>query len=328
MNVIRKIKYYCKTDEDLKRFAESRVRKLTRLSRHDNKGKLIGADLDINPHGIIYKDKDEQAAFSERPIWFGFIPKGTKIVYGRMRNQESGIPSNAGYFYHNDDVSYIYEFFKYIKDLEFGECNDAMTIVNDFIRIKLDKELNRKNRVIMHKLLIDKNNRFIEPIKEHLYSDFYYNGSARCSELALMAQNLFSSLDLDIIYLIDKEHAYNVFLDYEDPSDKEVADFYVVDYSKCVSIFDHKIEFVEYFPFVGKIEGGEQQFINIVKRGERVDFKDYFLYLINGNYYKVPIKEKRSYGIEAKIVDFDRADKKENADEEKGKALILGRKIN
>lgn len=328
MNVIRKIKYYCKTDEDLKRFAESRIRKLTRLSRQDNKGKLVGADLDINPQGIIYKNKDEQATYFERPIWFGLIPKGTKIVYGRLRDPNSGIPSNAGYFYYNDDLTYIYDFYKYIRDLEFDECNDVITIVNDFIRIKLDKELNRKNRVIMHMLLRDKNNRFIEPIKEHLYSDFYYNGSARCSEIALMAQNLFSSLDMDVVYLIDKEHAYNVFLDYIDPDKKDIADFYILDYSNCVSIFDHKVEFVEYFPFVAKLEGGEQQFINIVKKGERVDFNNYILYLINGNYYRKYVKEKRNYGIDAVISDFDRVDKKYAEEEEKGKSLILSRKIN
>jgi hypothetical protein len=325
MNVIRKIKYYCKTDEDLKRFAESRIRKLTKLSKQDNKGKIIGAELDVNPNVTIFKDMDELATYHEKPVWFGFIPKGVKIVYGRMNNVDSGLPSNVGYFYYHDDVSYIYDFYKYIKDLEFSDCNDVMSLVNDYMDKMFLKYFNAKSRVTMHKLVRDKNNRCFEPIKEHLFSDFFGNGSARCSEFALMAQNLFSSLDLDMVYMIDKEHAYNVFMDPKDPEKKDYYDFYIVDFSNCVPVYDYNHEFKQFFPFIGKLEGEEKQFINMIKKGERVEFQDYMLYQINDNDYKILLDSKRSYGIDAKLSDIEIGDRLYKDDEDKPKSLILGK---
>lgn len=325
MNVIRKIKYYCKTDEDLKRYAESRIRKLTRYARQDNHGKVIGANVDINPQGVIYKDMNDVAYYGEKPVWYGFVPKGTKIVYGRLNHPETNIPSNAGYYYYNDDVSYIFDFYKYIKEMALAETNDVMSLVNDFIDIKFLKFLNASNRKYFHRLVSDKNYRFFKPSKEHVYSDFYGNGSARCSEIALMVQNLFSSLDLDVAFMIDNSHAYNVLMHPKDPLNKDDLEYYILDFSNCVRIFDHNGDFVKFYPFIGEIPGGEEQFVNMVKKGERIEFENYFLFKLN-NFIK-PIERggKRNYGIDAEVSDIRIDDRDYNNAEDRPKSLVLGK---
>ena len=93
-----------------------------------------------------------------------------------------------------------------------------------------------KDRMEMHKLLFKNEYQFFEPQREHSIKDFYKTGSARCTEYAVIANNLLSVLKIPISYFMDKDHAYNVlFVEKEE----DIYDSYILDYSFCVTMKDY-----------------------------------------------------------------------------------------
>ena len=310
MDIVGEIKA-CKTDEELKELADKIIKKNTESAMDINMNYgYIGQELDINPinYHITDSNFEPEYTFNTVPFWNGYIPLGTKIVYGGVYSEKYRTCSNRGSYYYLDDDNYIYEFFKYIKDKEVEDENDIVIYIATFLKNKFDRYYDAKDRDEMHKLIMMAEDLYFKPTKEHSIKDFYNNGSAMCSEYAVVAENIMSALGFKTLLLFDSNHSFNVFI----YSSGEEIGLYVLDYSNTVDCYNIKLDLIGYIPFFGKIDCEDVNILrNVILNGERLEFDDYFMYKINGCLYKMILDQKRSYGT--------------NYAEEKEKRLILKR---
>lgn len=297
MDMVLEIKA-CKTLEELKELADEAVKFFTDEGRKYNPDfDYIGTKLDINPINYHLDDInfEIEADYEARPFWMGYVPNGTKIVYGRFANDKYRTSVHGGYYYYNDDDSYIYEFFKYIKDKEVESDYDIIVEVNSFLRKKLGKYFNPVDKEQLNKLLYKTDDLFFRPVKEHSIKDYYNNGSALCSEYALMAQNILSALGLEVMMFADYGHTYNIYVEHEG----EYSGIYVLDFSNWVEVVDINFNLIGVLPYYEKIEGADSDLIDkVVNEGKRIILPDYYFYFINGNMYKMVKNKNRDYGTD------------------------------
>lgn len=322
MEVVEKIKK-CKDDEQLYWLTKKLIKEATKESKELNGYRgLIGTKSEINRKECDFDpNKKERYSFSV-PFWDGYIPLGTKIVYGIACGKQFTFDSNCGYYYYVDDDSYVYDFIKYVKDWDIEDIFDLVSLINGFSRKLFDNYFEPKNRVQMHKLLLKEDYVFYEPIKEHSIKDFYGTGSAQCTEYALIASNLLSIFKIPVFYCMDTTHAFNVVFDETEENDYEG---YILDYSHCAFAYDELSKYVGRYPFYEKIDTKERKFIilpndeykevqfekseeqiqkeehfyeEFVNEGKRVQLNDFFVVIINGHMFKATKDNIRDYGIE------------------------------
>lgn len=292
----------CKTDEDLKLFAEEAINYFTDQALDDNKEtNLIGSGVELNPVDYHLDDKNferEDFIYCVN-IWNGFIPKGMKIVYGRFLDRETGLTSNKGAYYYVDDESYVYEFFKFLRTREddIGDEFDLISAAYEFtVQYFSCGPFDAVDREVMFKTLYKDNHRFHQPTKEHLFSSFKHKGGALCTERALMAENLLSVLGLEMIYVMDLSHTYNFFAQHREDGK---ADIYVVDFAKFVDVFDESFNYMGSAPFVRVIEDCTNEMLSrVVNNGERIEFQEFYYYVINGQVIEQPLDTTRTYGTD------------------------------
>ena len=117
MDIVEQIKA-CKNDEELRELAKSAIEVFSKEAEKNNgEAEYVGTKLDINPLNYHIDDRDFEieADYEARPFWVGYVPLGTKIVYGRLYNEKYRTSVHGGWYYYVDDDSYVYDFFKYIK---------------------------------------------------------------------------------------------------------------------------------------------------------------------------------------------------------------------
>lgn len=287
----------CQNDEELKELANEAIDVYTKQAKKENSENYIGTNLDINP--LNYHLNEPNFEFEDLyegvSFWNGYIPLGTKMVYGRFYDEKYKTSSHKGCYYYLDDDDYIFEFFKYIKDLEIEDDYDIVIAVHSFIEKKFAKYFEPKERGEIHKLIYRSDGLFLRPIKEHSIKDFYYNGSAMCSEIAAVAENLLSSLGLEVMYFSDKEHAFNLYVSH----DKDDPYMYILDFSNWVECYDVNYKLIGKTPFFGKIVDGNQELVDkMVNEGKRIELDDYYLYRINGRLFEIKNGRKRNYGTD------------------------------
>lgn len=329
MEVIDRIKR-CKNDEELywltKKLIKEAIKDVKGLNSYRG---LIGTKSEINRKECDFDPNKNERISVSVPFWNGYIPLGTKIVYGIACGKGFNFDSNCGYYYYVDDDSYIYDFVKSLKNYEIETTFDLITIINGFVKRLFEKYFNPKNRMEMHRLLLKGDYQFFEPIKEHSIKDFYGNGSAQCTEYALITSNLLSVLKIPVCYCMDKTHAFNLF--FEKKLDKEDGyDGYILDYSEAVSAYDEQSNCVGRFPFYEKIktedkkniilpdgsfveiecektkeqiEEEENYFDNFLNEGKRVIMNDFFVVIINNRMFKAVKDDFRNYGVECNTVE-------------------------
>ncbi len=302
----------CTSEKELQDLSESAIEVYTKVAYKEN-GYVgyIGTKLDINPiaNHIADKSFEFDKYYSAITMWNGYVPLGTKIVYGRFYDEKFKTSSHKGCYYYLDDDSYILEFFYYLKDKDISSEYDLIIEVDNFIKKKFCKNINAKERDELNKLIYKNNDLFFRPCKEHSIKDFYNNGSAMCSEISIVAENLLSVLGLEVINMQDREHAFNIFVSH----DEEDTGIYILDYSNWVGCYNYKYELIDTLPFFKKIENCDSDYIDkVVNEGKRIIMNDYYLYCINGTMYEITTTNKRNYGVDFAI--------------EKEKSLILKRK--
>lgn len=303
----------CENDEQLRELAKNAIEVYSKQAKRENAKNYIGVNLDINPINYHLDDPNFKVEryYEGVNFWAGYIPLGTKVVYGRFYNNEFKTSTHKGFYYYVDDDSYIYEFFKFIKEKDVDDEMDIIWLVHSFIKKFLSKNINPTSRYDINKLIYKNEDLFFRPVKEHSIKDFYHNGSAMCSEIALIAENLLSVLGLEVLYLEDKEHAYNIYA-YHNKAEKK-TDIYLLDYSKWVECYDFNHKFIGTAPYIGEIEGATPKLVDeMINEGKRITLPEYYLLSINGFLYEVKNGEKREYGTDFAI--------------EPEKALILKRK--
>ncbi len=286
-------------DNALKELTDDVIEECTKQSKKNNLRNCIGAELDINPVDYHIDDPnfDVERFYEGSSFWVGYVPIGTKIVYGRFYCPRFKTSTNRGCYYYVDDDSYIYDFFKLIKESEIEDEFDIIWLAHSFIKKLFDKKIDAKTRYEMHKLIYKDEELLFRPLKEHGIKDFYHNGSAMCSEIALVAENLLSSLGLEIMYLEDKGHAYNIYRYYNEEEKKD--ELYILDYAKWVNCYNAEYKYIGSAPFIGEIEDANDDTVDeIVNEGKRIKVDDYYLLSINGTLFEVKCEEKREYGTD------------------------------
>ena len=288
----------CSSLEELYELADSAIKFFTQRAYEENvPTNCIGTQIGINPISNHIGDKDFKfdKYYNAVNVWNGYVPLGMKIVYGRFFNEKYKTSSHKGAYYYLDDDSYVYEFFKYLKDKDIEDEYDLIIEVDHFIKKKFFPSFMSRDRNEINKLIYKDEDFFYKPVKEHSIKDFYGNGSAMCSEVSIVAENLLSVLGLEVISMQDRSHAYNIYVYHMD----EETEIYVLDYSDWVGCYDCNFNLVDTIPFLKKIENCTADDVDeIVNEGKRITLNDYYLYMINGKIYEVITKKKRDYGID------------------------------
>lgn len=295
MDIVEEIKK-CKSDEELKALAEEAIEVFTEQAKQENIcTEYLGDRIGYNPRFVLL---GEEEVYESNNIWNGYIPKGTKVVYARFKDDEVNQFTSDGYYYFMDDDSYVYDFFQFIKEEEGIEDDyDIIVTVHKFIEERFAKYVNPRNREIMHHLLYKDKTLFHAPVREHGFSDFYYNGSAKCTEMAIMGQNLLSLLNIEVIYVNDFNHAYNIYIPRGDSEDADNA--YVLDFGKFVPCLDVHLNYIGKIPFFGKIKDYTPgMFEEIFEGKKRLTFPDYFVMRMNNTTFEMAYGERRDYGVD------------------------------
>jgi hypothetical protein len=321
MEVIDRINE-CETDEQLECLARELIKEaIDEVEGMNTYQGLIGLKSEVNKKNVNFDFENSKRYSYSVPFWDGYVPLGTKIVYGNATDKTFNYDCNCGFYYYVDDESYIYDFVKYIKKYKIEDCFDLVSIINNYCIKLFENHFKRKDRMIMNRLLLKNNNEFFDPIKEHSIKDFYGNDSAKCTEYALIASNLLSVFKVPAYYCMDNTHAYNVFFD---ETEDEFYEGYILDYSNCVWIYDIQFNTAKRFPFFSKIKIKEKKYIllpndevkeieeddenkeeefnqfyyDFVNGGKRIEMDDCIGVMINGHLFKADIAKKRNYGVE------------------------------
>lgn len=288
-----------KNEEEIKIIIDGIITELTKSSIIMNEGNtVIGAVLDYNPHYHFLKSSDELITQGYNGYYLGFIPKGTKLVYGVCTNTDCFSQFSQGYYYYLDDFSYIYEFAKYIKDKKVNDEFDIISYVYKFLRKYFDNYFNPKDRTSIHSLLLKDETSYFKPIKEHSNKDFVHNGSALCSEFSSAANNLLNLFGIDTVYLQDTDHAYNIVC-IPNKDDEEVLDYYLFD--TTLRIFSYNLDnnnytleaYIEYIP-----DFDEEKLYELLRGNIKVSVPDYILVHNKDHYIRLYTKVYREYKIE------------------------------
>ena len=279
----------CDNDEDIEYVADALIDCFSKESfeknhHHDTIGSLTG----VSPSEDVFKDKNVIYSIN---AWVGYIPKGTKIVYGTYTDSNNYAYTKGSYYYLDDD-SYVYEFFKYLKDKDVEDLNDLILYIHKFLTLYLGKNYNSLDREEMHKLFYMNDNTYFKPAKEHSIRDFYHNGSAMCTEYSVMGCNLLCVFGLCAMVIMDEYHAFNILID-----DKDTGS--IIDFSNYVVVKDLYNRFLTHVPFFEEIEGSNLENIqNFVNSKEKIELEDYYYLYINGSFYKALTGDVRTYGME------------------------------
>lgn len=288
----------CNTLDELKLLADEKVKECTYSAREENNDlDYIGEDLSYNPT-IKSMNPNYRAANN---LWIGYIPKGMKVVYGRFRESINNPFTNRGRYYYLDDDSYIYEFYKYFKEnnCKIDDEFDLIVFVYEFLNKKLNRDFEGRKREDINKMIYKDNFLMYDRIKEHSIKDLYENGSAMCTEYAIMGQNILTTLGYDMIYVNDLDHAYNIYVPYDDNENIKDEEAYIVDFSNWVMCVDYKFDMLAKAPFFGKIECNKENLDEFFNGNKKFVFNDYFLYSINGNIIEMEFNNrKRKYGVD------------------------------
>ena len=279
----------CATIKEIELLAKQYIDYYTdEASKYNIECDTIGTDVGINPNNYSGNTKYDYSL----NIWSGYIPKNTRIVYGTY-GLEDGISYNKGNYYYLDDESYIIEFFKYIKGKEIDTVYDLILHVFKFLKKYLEKYVNYSNRDILHQLIYKNDREFFKPIKEHSIRDFINNGSAECTEYGAMAENIMSLFNLDVYYLLDVDHAYNLIIEDDKAS--------ILDFSKWVSCYDINYKFIGRVPYYVEIEDfTDDYFFEVLYDDKKFIVPDYYCLIIDDKLIEVKKNNYRKYGIEGK----------------------------
>ena len=262
------------------------------------KNNTIGYILDYNP-SICNKEKDFTYTIDVNPCYVGYIPIGTRVVYGIVYNKELNTVSNGGMFYYIDDDSYIYEFCNYIKDENVSDSFELFGYIYDFIEHYFFG-LQTIDRNKMMKLILKKDNIYYPPININTYSMFKNKGNALCSEVGIMAQNILSFLGYKTLFIIGTEqsnnsnigaHAYNMVSFEEDTKYSTLIDF-----SSSACVVDINFKKIGESPFIYYLDNDiEYEYNEMINNNKSIVTPEYSYLLQDSTIWMVVHDSNRIY---------------------------------
>ena len=265
----------------------------------------IGYNISYNNNHMYLNGKlGDDFPVPVRCFHTGYIPRGTRIVYGY--STDSVVPNNGGMYYYVDDDSYIYDFCKYIKTVDvLGEV-DFFENVLMFLDLYLGT-LNERSREEMFQMLMSTNDTYIDPVVEHKLSDFRLKGNAMCSEYSVMANNILSVFGFETYTFVGQEkrtnkeaewHAFNMISFDKNNKKKDM----LVDFADAVKVYDFKNGVVGTSPYIINIDCLDGNFIkNFIHNEMHLTERDYFLSVIGRSIFKCANGRTRDYFVDSKI---------------------------
>ena len=292
MDIVEEIKK-CETDEELRELSQEAIDVFTKKAQEENLcTEYLGDDIGIFPKFVVGEE-----TYDSNNVWNGYIPKGVRVSYARYKADGQQQFTNLGYYYYMDDDDYVYEFFKLIHDEEdIDDENDIIMVAQSFIEDKFSKTIDPTSRQVMHMLFRKADNTFCKPFHEHKFSDFYHNGSAMCTEKAILAQNLLSLLGMEVIYINDFNHSYNIYVPTEEFEKDHKA--YVLDFGNYVPCYDIKFDYLCRIPFYGAICDFDKRAEDIFCGRQRVQFPNYVIVKTKYKTLAKKMGEDRDYGVD------------------------------
>ena len=264
----------------------------------------IGFHSEINKVFPIITDlnDDVELTISNQSLWFGFIPKDIKIVY--FFEIINNTCANQGYYYYLNDYNYLYDFANYIKNKKIINDISFLAYVHKFV-YKYFSTFNKYiDRESLHHLILDSNEKFYKPIKEHNITDFKNRGAAMCSEYSALVQNILSVFGYQTTYIhgeIDKDnekqccHAFNLAV---------IDNMYsIIDSSIPIECFDiHNNS--KTFPFIFCLNDFDDDDLEDFLLGNKeLLLEDMDVYEDNNDYYTFGNNKQRVYRTDNTIFD-------------------------
>ena len=287
-------------DEEIKRIIDERIQEETEYSLEDNNGEtIIGADININPsQSFTLKKEEEEYSQKCNGYYIGFIPKGTKLVYGIRVDNELCSQYSGGSYYYIDDFSYIHEFAEFIKDKKIENYFNIIAYAYIFLRNYFDNNLIPIDRNQMHNLIYKNDKDFFVPIMEHSNRDFKGNGSAQCTEFSSAMSNILSIFGIDVMYIQDTYHAYNLVAL---PSEFEVGkfDYYIVDSTIRVACYDIDSSYYSEEAYIQYIDGfNEEKLVEFLSGNNPIQVNKFYLVNDGLNYIRMYFNKTEKYDIQ------------------------------
>ena len=305
------------TDEEIEKHLSYEIYGLENRSKMNNTdNNILGYDLSYNPtdYGLLEKEEKEELCFQFRCFYGGYVPKGMKVVYG-VSTDRSGIVANDGMYYIIDDDSYIYEFCKYIRDMNINSEGDLFECILWFLK-KYFGLFKGRSRDEMFQMILKNNKVFHDPINEHKLSDFKNKGNAMCSEYTIMANNILSIFGFDSYVIMGQEkdnrgmggHAFN-FVSYTNEKYERVN--VLIDFSNGVNIYDINFKKVGISPYILELDELNNDFVDdFINNEKHIVAKDYSIMVIGDTIFELSLDRIRDYFIktvfEEKTVSSDR----------------------
>lgn len=286
------------SDEELYSEVYSIIDMLEKDSKEINEIDFLGFNLSTNLEN--YRSNDSKIHLNMRWIYDGYIPKDTKIVYGFSINN-NGLVSNKGMYYKVDDDSYIYDFCKYIRNINVVNEEDFFEYVLIFL-MKYFGTFKIDERDDMFKLILKDEKTVLDPIREHKLSDFKGKGNALCSEYSIMANNILNVFDIyscvffGQLEFTDKEkegHAFN-FVSYDDKNSGKRVDA-LVDFSNGVSVYDYNYKKIGDSPYIVHCSSIENAVHQLICDNTPLTGDEYYYMVMGNTLFQLTVDKQRNY---------------------------------
>lgn len=228
--------------EEIEKYLSYEIYSLESISKQNNSYGYIGYNLHFNPGKISLLDEDEKNPVEEVKFHTGYVPKGTKVIFG-CNTYDNGMSFNGGMYYIVDDDEYVYEFCKFIKDADVRSNEELFEFIlfylNDYFG-----ERGNQTREEMFQLIMKADHTYYDSVIGHKLSDFKGKGNAVCTEYAVMANNILTVFGFDSTIVLGQlkmgmkdvqDHAFNI-VSYTD-SEYNRKDM-LVDFSSSSDVYD------------------------------------------------------------------------------------------
>lgn len=320
MNVLEKIKVF--NNEDLKNYVSLSIKELEDNSKKLNaKVDTIGYVLDYNPSAFNLNDKDnnDELKIDVECLYNGYIPKGTRMVYGMIYNKKK-IAKNGGLYYYINDDSYILDFCRFIREKEVYNEYELFSYILEFIKDYFGW-IEILPRDEMFNMFYKNSTTFYNPINEHYYSDFKRKGNALCSEISIMAQNILSFFEFNSFIIIgyqetEKEdknglkkvedgenHAYNL-LSFNDSETGELTEI-LIDFANWVPVLNTMLKRIGCAPYIAYLNDGIEQAVQtICSDRNKISCEEYSYMKLKNEVLEIVSKRIRNYSIDI-VIDND-----------------------
>lgn len=287
------------TDEEIVDMVSGIIQESENESRKYNRTDFIGYNISANSENHYASKSHIQ--LKSRCMYDGYVPRDTKVIYGFVIDND-GLVSNKGMYYKVDDDSYIYDFCKYIKNIDVTSPEDFFEHVLSFL-MKYFGTFKFIDRDDMFKTILKDDKTAMEPVKEHKLSKFKGKGNALCSEYAITANNIlnvfgiYSCVILGQIKTDDKEegHAFNLVSYYDNKTGEKVDA--LVDFSNGVNVYDFEHTKIGDSPYIVYFESIEDIVNGMLNKNMHLTYSDYHYMAIGNSLIQLNRKSERDYFV-------------------------------